>query len=520
MRKTKISKKIARVWTEDLGDDLFFALTGPVGADLALVIEGLTETFKKMHYTYLPVEISDIIGEFPEGAEANSKKGISRKHDLMTAGNEICKRLSRGDALAVAAMAKIRDLRQEKAKSKDKPVGKCIFVIRSLKRRHEVEVLRKVYGSSFQLIGVHDSKLNRFRGLVKQFADGDPEESKYEQDAEQIIRRDEEEEEKGIEYGQDMRNTFPLADFFVDVLDKAAAKIELTRYVELLMGNVLIAPTRDESAMFHAYSASLRSLALGRQVGAAIANPSGDIVAVGTNDVPSPAGGLFWTPDKSDHRDVAEGLDSNDETKRFLVKDFLKRTWKSTWEITAKAAGVESKLPEDFNIEQHLDSLVKDSKRLLKGSRITSLIEFGRPVHAEMDAITTCARDGRPVKGLRLYSTTFPCHECTRHIIASGIESVIFIEPYAKSMALQLFGYAISLTREKDKIPFEPFVGIAPTSYADLFFLGTKDRKRDGKVLHFRYEDAAPRKQEPYYSYIPRESEAVASLSISEESNE
>ena len=31
--------------------------------------------------------------------------------------------------------------------------------------------------------------------------------------------------------------------------------------------------------------------------------------------------------------------------------------------------------------------------------------------------------------------TTCPCHNCTRHIIAAGLSSVTYIEPYPKSRA-------------------------------------------------------------------------------------
>lgn len=56
-------------------------------------------------------------------------------------------------------------------------------------------------------------------------------------------------------------------------------------------------------------------------------------------------------------------------------------------------------------------------------------------MHAEMFAITDAARRGLSVRDATLYCTTFPCHMCARHIIASGIRKVVYIEPYPKSMA-------------------------------------------------------------------------------------
>ena len=66
------------------------------------------------------------------------------------------------------------------------------------------------------------------------------------------------------------------------------------------------------------------------------------------------------------------------------------------------------------------------------------LIEFSRTVHAEMAAIVDAARRGVSVQDCNLYTTTFPCHECAKHIVAAGIRRVVYIEPYPKSQALSL----------------------------------------------------------------------------------
>ncbi|WP_422109159.1 deaminase [Aeromonas salmonicida] len=44
-------------------------------------------------------------------------------------------------------------------------------------------------------------------------------------------------------------------------------------------------------------------------------------------------------------------------------------------------------------------------------------------MHAEMDAITSLARlDGPSSKNKIIYTTTYPCHNCARHIVAAGIK--------------------------------------------------------------------------------------------------
>lgn len=59
--------------------------------------------------------------------------------------------------------------------------------------------------------------------------------------------------------------------------------------------------------------------------------------------------------------------------------------------------------------------------------------------HAEMAALMSCARSGgSPVDGT-LYCTTFRCHNCAKHIVAAGIRSVVYVEPYPKSKAKDLY---------------------------------------------------------------------------------
>jgi len=111
----------------------------------------------------------------------------------------------------------------------------------------------------------------------------------------------------------------------------------------------------------------------------------------------------------------------------------------------------------------------------IAGSDLKLITEYGRAVHGEMDAILTCARLGISIKGKYLFVTTFPCHNCTRHIIASGIKKVYYIEPYPKSKALDLHSDSIrfedSDVEGEQRIPFVPFVGIGPHRYLDLFSL-------------------------------------------------
>jgi tRNA(Arg) A34 adenosine deaminase TadA len=175
-------------------------------------------------------------------------------------------------------------------------------------------------------------------------------------------------------------------------------------------------------------------------------------------------------------------------------------------------------LPEEVR-ETSADAL----RRAFRG--ILDITEYGRAVHAEMDALLTCARSGvSPVGGI-LYTTTFPCHNCTRHVIAAGIERLIYIEPYAKSRAEELHNDAI-VVEEKARdegrgihrrVPFTPFVGVGPRKYFDLFSLSLSRgfelvRKRDGGIVKIPTSGAHVRVPMSPFSYIQREAIAIKEL--------
>jgi deoxycytidylate deaminase len=117
----------------------------------------------------------------------------------------------------------------------------------------------------------------------------------------------------------------PLGDVFIDTVNRAACKATLDRFVRALFGNNEITPNHDEYGMYMAKSASLRSAALTRQVGAAVFRETGELLTMGCNEVPKAGGGTYWGEDPQDHRDIIEGYDPNEKKKIELLVDFIDR---------------------------------------------------------------------------------------------------------------------------------------------------------------------------------------------------
>ncbi|GAB2558692.1 dCMP deaminase [Gracilibacillus alcaliphilus] len=63
-----------------------------------------------------------------------------------------------------------------------------------------------------------------------------------------------------------------------------------------------------------------------------------------------------------------------------------------------------------------------------------------RTIHAEMNAILQCAKFGASTEGAEIYVTHFPCLNCCKAIIQSGIKTVYYAEDYKNHpYALELF---------------------------------------------------------------------------------
>jgi len=159
-------------------------------------------------------------------------------------------------------------------------------------------------------------------------------------------------------------------------------------------------------------------------------------------------------------------------------------------------------------------------RAVLEASPLRDLTEFGRVVHAEMEALLSCGRNGMSTVGTTLYCTTFPCHNCAKHIIAAGVGRVVYVEPYPKSKALEFHDDSIASEAESDaevagRVRFNDFVGIGPRRFFDLFSmnLGSSyelERKQpDGTRRNWHIERSQLRVQMKPTSYL--EHERVAS---------
>lgn len=469
--------------------ELVIGLVGPVGAGVTTTASAVQKVLSEQYgYSVDVIKVSSII---------NDKASLVEEAPIDQAdGERIAKLQKVGSALrakfgeAVLAEFVVQAIHSSRSDDQTKLVRRHCTIIDSLKNPAEADRLRLVYGNLFWLVGVfapEDVRISRLTSASPNNA--------------YVHLISDQDYDEGTEYGQSVKDTMTLADVFIRNDEQNTIRLdkEVSSFLDRLFQIGVSTPNSHESAMFSAANVAARSACLSRQVGAVIQNADGEIVGSGANDVPRFGGGLYSSDlDLSlDHRCYNWGgkICHNDSEKNSIFSQIM---------------SIASDAFPGATAEQKAEFMGK----IKKGSRLKGLIEFSRSVHAEMAAIVSVARDGHgSVQGATLYTTTFPCHNCARHIVAAGIRTVFYIEPYPKSLALKLHNDAIG-TSEGDagkKVLFLQYQGVAPRSFARLFPQNPV-RKAGGHALFKPRTDAKPLAAPSVDSLVTREELEVVQL--------
>ena len=216
----------------------------------------------------------------------------------------------------------------------------------------------------------------------------------------------------------------------------------------------------------------------------------GQIVALGTNDPPKFGGGIYKEGDSIDARcskfemtlDGIKFMGCHNDRKKGELNEKI-HEWATTELVPAIAESMYNSEKEKVKFENARSKMIKalpNAKHTFSAiPGVGDLIEFSRSIHAEMDALLSAGREGISTVASEVYVTTYPCHNCARHLVAAGVKRVFFVEPYSKSLALELHDDAISnkLPSESEsdnattthKMAIVPFTGVGPAMYQQAF---------------------------------------------------
>ncbi len=492
--------------------ELVIGVVGYAGAGCSTACGRLEILLQEDGYQVEVIKLSRLIARYlgfndtpavTHGVEAGASR-YDRVIRLQDLGDEL--REQRGhEAVAALAVAEIMAVRGRD----EAGASKRAFILDSLKHSAEVDLLRKVYDQSFRLVAVHCERPTRESRLVgntrsaAKYAGVDP--------ARVLSYMERDEKDQGRKHGQQVRDAFYLADFFIDnnVRSQGGETLngDLSRFVNLLLGTGLVRPTKGERAMYHAHAAALQSSCLSRQVGASLVASDGTVVATGTNDVPKFGGGVYDEDSEPDHRCFAwEWKDGdfrftgchNQRKKNRLREDigaFLADRFSSGLALAAHpqpSSGSDTAARAREEATQRIRAFFAENAAIMSElPGIKDIVEYSRSIHAEMNALLSAARNGISPVGTTLYCTTYPCHNCARHLVTAGVERVHYIEPYVKSLATELHSDAISTESPLGTAPsgiasrpthmvVVPFTGVGPRMYEDFFAKRVEVKRNDG----------------------------------------
>jgi deoxycytidylate deaminase len=473
-------------------EELVIAICAPIGTRKPPVITALRKRLTDDYgYECEVIKLSHFIDQYKDKAPAPSRKigytdEYNKKINLIESGDELRKKYNLSVLAELAIYRILQDRKLNGAETtplhEERPIDilyknrrKC-YIIDSIKNKEELLLLKTVYRELFYAFSVFTPQEDRESNLID--AGLSPEEAK------EIILIDAEE---GSKHGQNVRNTFVLGDFFVRVSNTLRHEFinnKINRFLHLIFDSEIITPTVNETAMYQAKSAANNSACLSRQVGATVTDASGHVLASGWNDVPKYKGNLYQNNDidelinhrdgVNDHRCMYKAIDGSGNAimgNGICFNDFEKNILAEELVSELVELGI-------INVSNK-----ESAYNTIRTSKIKSLTEYSRAVHAEMHAIIIGSQiSGNKMKGGKLFCTTYPCHNCARHIIVSGITEVYYIEPYTKSLCIKLHSDAITEDETStDKVRILMFEGVAPNRYLKFFSIQRARKTADGQ---------------------------------------
>ncbi len=461
---------------------LIFGFTGSLGSGCTFLAEGVAAKLGAHgHYCRL--------SQFLE-QEADKRGTAKTVQNLQSLGDEL--RLRNRNSILVEKC--LDQVGQEDEQSRFTQDEEAVLLIDGIKNGGEVKYLRQF--PNFYLVSVHADQPTRERRLVGAAAS-----YRRFDTAQEFLIADQRDEQEDVPHGQEIKRCNYLADIIVDnstPLPEPKER-ERDRFFNAFVNDYIHPvrkvrkgepaldrpPTVHETLMTMAYCASKRSSCLKRQVGAVIAyirrikdgrlqaNQSGDerdlpfqIVSCGYNDIPagtpcafSPWQGCYRDHLLEDHAKVVKYCPNCGAILPARLKCPHCRIENEFRSL--QCAHCDGDLLGDYACENcgyKAFGVCLPGKEGIPGK----LLDMCRSLHAEENAILGLSGIATSDRGeLVLYTTTFPCNLCANKIIAAGIKTVYYAEPYTMKESKELL--------ESCNVDVRKFEGIKSSAYFRLY---------------------------------------------------
>lgn len=206
---------------------------------------------------------------------------------------------------------------------------------------------------------------------------------------------------------------------------------------ELSSGEYCRPPTQDEVQMATAFAQSHMSRCLKRKVGAVIVSSNNIPLAMGYNENP-----IGMKPCLTEFRHCFKDEVMHKKLEKMggvrcpkcgnTISE-MRKPWKCT----------------DPDCGENLKSVFFPSRNM----------EVCTAIHAEERAIRSLG--GRDAERGTLYATTYPCFQCARYIVDSGLKRVVYVEAYPVP---ESEGFLV-----RNDVTVEPFSGFKAIAFNRVF---------------------------------------------------
>jgi deoxycytidylate deaminase len=314
-------------------------------------------------------------------------------------------------------------------------------VIDGIRNVGEVKALEDYFGYRFVLMAVLANTQDRWDRIGQAYTDTSRTQLDFLQDDE----RDRNEE---IENGQQVELCVDRSDVFIDNsvgVNPGAFKSKVLEYADLVTGVKPRSARSDEILMNVAYGASHSSKCMKRHVGAVVADEQGKMIVVGYNENPLGTHPCIEEPeyDYRCYRDIVRNEHFANLAKRSTkcptCGDPIGEISGPPWRCNSCA---------QKNVKTNLETIFFPDRAL----------NWCTAIHAEVWALLAA---GDRARGGVLYTTTFPCFQCSEKIIQAGIKRVVFTEAYPDVKG--------ELRLKLGRVELRKFEGVRSSSFQRIF---------------------------------------------------
>lgn len=462
---------------------LMLGFTGSPGSGCTFLSEGVSGILSDHGHYY---RLSDVLNKI--ATERGLEQTVSNLQDI---GNEL-RSVIQDDGkpnLSFLIATCLKKIESDIEKVNFTEDEKTVILIDGIKNEGEVKYLKQF--PNFYLISVQADRSVRSSRLVGATA------SRHRFNTEEeFLIADKRDEEEDIPNGQQIKRCNYLADIIVnnnDVQESDRKKREFfNKFIEGYIQPMRKVrrgetphdrpPKIEETLMTLAYCVSKRSSCLKRKVGAVIAyvrnikkedkpedrDVQFQIVSTGYNDVPAGKPCIFSDWGKC-YRDYLQ----EEHAKKFKYCPNCGQEIPN--EITCPHCGSKSEVRtlQCGNCKRDFLADYKCSNSSCKCEIFSTylpgekeapgkLLDMCRALHAEENAILGLSGISKTGDGkLILVTTTFPCNLCANKIVAAGIKTVYYAEPYTMKEATEILS--------KCEVGSIKFQGIKSSAYFRLY---------------------------------------------------